>query len=437
MPPGLSEQPLPARWWSVFDDPQLDRWVERALAHNQRLAEADAHIQVLLAGLDAEQARRLPSTELSLAADYGKRADEQILATAEDRHASTRWRLSPGLDLSYQIDVWGQVRAAIERAATQVQAAQAARELLRLQVALQTSRAYLDQCAAQARLEQTRQGLDNLQRSVRLLERLQRAGVAGALEVERLLALRDTLRARLPPLQAAGQVAAFELSQLSGHAQLDESASCRAIPQPSGALPLGDGWPLLARRPDLRQAERELRAASLGVQVATADLYPQVRFGAALAASDSHLDGLGNSRALTFGIGPLITWQFPNLRANRARVDQAQALRQGQIARYHGVALAALKQVRQALAEYSAAQEALDGAGAALAHGEQAQRLLRHGLAAGSVDGLTVLDSERQLLGLRARQVDARVRLAHAQLMLLHALGGRWQHHPPETENPA
>ncbi|WP_049870622.1 TolC family protein [Pseudomonas cremoricolorata] len=435
MPAGLSEQPLPRRWWSVLDDPRLDRWVERALAHNQRLAEADAHIQALLAGLDAAQAQRLPTTALGLAADYGKHADDQTLAAAEDRHTSARWHLSPAFDLSYQIDIWGQVRAAIERARARVEAAQAARELLRLQVALQTSRAYLDQCAAQARLDQTLQALDNLQRSVGLIKRRQRAGLATALDVERLLALRDTQRTALAQWQAARQIAGFELSQLSGQAQLDESNPCSTLPEPRGALPLGDGWPLLARRPDLRQAERELRAASLGVQVAAADLYPQVRFGGALAASASHLDGLGDSRALTFGIGPLITWQFPNVRANRARVDQAQALRLGQIARYHAVALAALKQVRQALAEYSAAQHALDAAHAALEHGQQAQRLVRHGLAAGSVDGLALLDSERQLLELRARHVDARVRLAQAQLMLLHALGGRWQPDSPETES--
>lgn len=437
LPAGLSEQPLPERWWSVFDDPQLDRWVERALAHNLRLAEADAHIQALLAGLDAAQAQRLPTTELGLAAAYGKQADDQTLAAAEDRHAPARWDISPRVDLGYQIDVWGQVRAAIERAKTHVEAAQAARELLRLQVALQTSRAYLDQCAAQTRLRETRRGLDNLQRSVRLIERQQRAGVATALDAERLQALGETLRARLPQLQAAGQVAGFELSQLSGQPAPIDSPACSAIPHPSAALPLGDGWPLLARRPDLRQAEREVRAASLDVQVVSADLYPQVRLGAALAASDSHLDGLGQSRALTFGVGPLITWQFPNLRANRARVDQAQALRQGQIARYHGVALAALKQVRQALAEYSAAQQALHATGAALEHGQQVHRLVRLGLKAGSVDGLTLLDSERQLLGLQARHVEAQVRLAQAQLMLLYALGGRWQPPHHDSESPS
>lgn len=410
LPAGVSQQPLPAQWWALFQDPQLNRWVQLALAHNQDLAQADSTVQAMLAGIGEFDARRWPATAVEVGATYGKSADDQTLAEATESHAPSQWQFSPG----------------IERARAQADASAAARDLVRLQVVTQTSRAYLAQCVYGARLAQARQSLQSLERSVQLGERQQQAGVATALDSERLLGLREQVRAQLPMLVARRQMALYELAMLSGQAAAAPVGDCSAIPTVSVPLPLGDGWRLLERRPDLRQAERELRAAALETEIARADLYPKVSFGASLTSSAAHLADLGDSRAVMFGIGPLIHWQFPNLKANRARVGKARALQQAQIARYQGVALNALKDVRQALARYAGERQRQQALEAALGHSERGFALAQNNYRAGTVDGLALLDSERELIRLRASQVEAQGRLAQAQVDLFRALGGRW-----------
>lgn len=426
VPAGVSRQPLPEQWWALFQDPQLNHWVQQALTHNQDLAQAEANVQAMLAGIGEFNARRWPSTSMGFAATYGKSADDQTLAEATDSHAPSQWQFNPGIELAYQVDVWGQVRAAIERARAQAEASAAALELVRLQVVAQTSRAYIDQCVYAARLDEARQSLQTLDHSVQLSERQRQAGVATALDSERLLGLREQVRAQLPMLVARRQMALYELSMLSGQASVADTATCTTIPTLSAPLPAGDGWHLLERRPDVRQAERELQAASLEIDIVRADLYPKVSFGASLTSSDHHLANLGDSRAVMFGIGPLIRWEFPNMKANRARVGKAEALQQAQVAHYHGMALSALKDVRQALARYDGERQRLQALDAALAHSQRGYALAEGNYRAGTVDGLALLDSERELIRLRASHVEARGRLAQAQVNLFRALGGRW-----------
>ncbi|EKT4450443.1 efflux transporter outer membrane subunit [Pseudomonas putida] len=426
VPAGVSRQPLPQQWWALFQDPQLNHWVQQALAHNQDLAQAEANVQAMLAGIGEFDARRWPSTSMDVAATYGKSADDQTLAEATDSHAPSQWQFNPGIELAYQVDVWGQVRAAIERARAQAEASAAALDLVRLQVVAQTSRAYLDQCIYTARLDEAKQSLQTLDHSVQLSERQRQAGVATALDSERLLGLREQVRAQLPMLAAGRQMALYELGMLSGQASLADTATCTTIPTLSAPLPAGDGWHLLERRPDVRQAERELQAATLETDIVRADLYPKVSFGASLTSSDHHLANLGDSRAVMFGIGPLIRWEFPNMKANRARVGKAEALQQAQVAHYHGMALSALKDVRQALARYDGERQRLQALDAALAHSQRGYALAQGNYRAGTLDGLALLDSERELIRLRASHVEARGRLAQAQVNLFRALGGRW-----------
>lgn len=426
VPAGVSRQPLPEQWWALFQDPQLNHWVQQALAHNQDLAQAEANVQAMLAGIGEFDARRWPSTSMGFAATYGKTADDQTLAEATDSQAPAQWQFNPGIELAYQVDVWGQVRAAIERARAQAEASAAALDLVRLQVVAQTSRAYIDQCVYAARLDEAKQSLQTLDHSVQLSERQRQAGVATALDSERLLGLREQVRAQLPMLVARRQMALYELSMLSGQASVADPATCTTIPTLSAPLPAGDGWHLLERRPDVRQAERELQAASLETDIVRADLYPKVFFGASLTSSDHGLANLGDSRAVMFGIGPLIRWEFPNIKANRARVDKAEALQQAQVAHYRGMALSALKDVRQALARYDGERQRLQALDSALTHSQRGYALAQGNYRAGTVDGLALLDSERELIRLRGSHVEARGRLAQAQVNLFRALGGRW-----------
>ncbi|MDE1166642.1 MAG: TolC family protein [Pseudomonas sp.] len=426
LPQGVEAQPLPQDWWHLYRDPVLDGLVRQALAHNRDLAAAQAHVQAMLAGLRQADAERWPSTELALGASYGKTADDQTLAKATGNDAPSQWEFNPGVELAYQVDLWGQVQKTIERAQAQAEQAQAAQDLMRINVVGQTTRAYVSACALGARSQVQRQSLDAVEHSVRLIERQRQGGVATDLEVSRMQALQGQTQAVLPMLDARRQSALYELAMLTGSAA-DVALNCTQVPQLAAPLPVGEGWALLARRPDIRQAQRQLQADALGVDIAQADLYPKVTFGATLTSSSHALHELGDSSSVMFGVGPLISWQFPNQQANRARVAQAKAIEQGSLARFDGQVLKALMEVRQSLALYNGERQRHQALQRATTSSEQAYDLAQRNYQAGALDFLDVLDSEREWIGLQAQLADADGQLVQRQVALFRALGGGWQ----------
>lgn len=423
--PGLSRvagtrgDALPAQWWTLYQDPGLNHLVAAALRHNRDLAAADAHARALLGHLRGAQGERWPRTEVGYGYQYGRDGDDQTLAEATDEELRSQWKHTARLDLSYQLDLWGEVRARIAAAKADAEAAQAARDLLRVSVASQTTLAYVRACALARRAEVQRRSVGLLDASLALSERQLAAGLSSELQRRRLLALRERTRAALPMLEARRRAALYELALLSGRSprQLDApAATCAGIPQLRRALPTGDGWSLLARRPDVRAAE--------------AELYPRISFAVGAETSAATLAGLGGSGALAYAAGPLLGWRFPNRESARGRLDSAAAERDAALARFDGAVLGALREVERALALYAGERQRRADLQRALDEQRHAYRLARSNYRAGALDALELLDSQRSLVADRARLVDAEMRVAERQVELFRALGGGWQAAP-------
>lgn len=430
---GTAAQEPPADWWRLYQDPQLDHLVAQALQHNRDLQASLAHVDELLALLGQARAQRWPATTLSWQTFYGRTGDDQTLAQATDRRAASQWNQVPGFALDYQLDLWGQVRQSILAATANAEAAQAAHDQLRVNVAAGTARAYANACAYAARAAIQQHSALTVERSLDLTLRQRRAGLVTELEVDRVRSLLEETRALLPRLQAEHQAALEELGVLTGSepGHLPAAVSdCQQVPQLRQALPVGDGWALLRRRPDIRAAERTLAAAGHTVGVRQADFYPNVSFGASITSSAERLHDLGDHEAITYAVGPLIRWNFPNLLATRARLDGAQAHERQQLARFQQQALVALKEVRQNLARYRGEIGHRDALGSALDSSRNAYRLAQLNYQAGALDFLDVLDSERAMVRLEAEKAEADRRLVERQIELFHALGGGWQATP-------
>ena len=127
---------------------------------------------------------------------------------------------------------------------------------------------------------------------------------------------------------------------------------CEQPPRVAGLLPVGDGAALLARRPDVRQAERSLASATARIGVATGDLYPKVMLGLS-SASAGFVERFANRETFSYSVGPLISWSFPNTGVARARITQAEATAHGAVARFEGTVLNALREAEAALDTYA------------------------------------------------------------------------------------
>src|SRR5690606_29577060 len=189
-----------------------------------------------------------------------------------------------------------------------------------------------------------------------LTRRLLDAGRGTALEVSSAGALLEQLRAQLPALEAQRQAQLYRLAVLMGRPPADfpqEAAACASLPLLAEPLPVGDGASLLARRPDLREAERRLAAATARIGLATAQLYPSVSFVGSAGATALAVDDLDNSDAVRWSFGPLLRWSFPNRTVARTRVVQAEADAEAALAAFDGAWLNALHEVEGALADYA------------------------------------------------------------------------------------
>ena len=421
-----SAAPLPPRWWRLYRDPALDRLVEQALAANADLRVADANLRRARA-LEQEVATAgRPALAASAAPAYGRpsaaaRGLPEALPDAAFYDA--------GVSVSYQVDLFGKIARAIEAADADSGAAAAAYDLARINVVAGTVRAYVDACASSAQIGVAQRSLALQQDFMDLTARRIAAGRGTALDASRAQAQVEQLRAALPPLQAAQRGALLRLAALLGatpDSLPDSAARCTAPPRLAYPVPVGDGAALLRRRPDIRQAERGLAAASARIGVATADLYPSVTLGLS-AGSTGALASVGAGNALRWSLGPLISWTLPVNGAARSRIAQAEASSEAALARFDGAVLNALREAETSLTVYAreldrnAALKAAREQSALAA--SQASELYRYG----RTDFLTTLDAQRSLASAESALTASDAQLASDQVTLFLALGGGWE----------
>lgn len=423
-PPGVVELAPQDDWWRLYNDPVLDSLVQQALAANKDIAVAVANLEVARASLRGVRGDRLPQTDVSAGAQYGRPSGlERLPGQKAD------WALSGGLNLSYEVDLFGRIRKNIQAARADVGAAEADRDAVRVEVAAETARAYADILSSERQLEVAQRTVALLEQSVTLSRKRFEAGRTSGLDVARITALRDQQRARIPDLQAQLDSATFRLATLVGRtpAERPVTAGTGALLTLTRPIPVGDGRILLSRRPDVRAAERRLAAASARVGVATADLYPRITLGGSLAASATTIASLFTGGALGLIVGPLLNWSFPNQEAARARVASSEAQSRAELARFDKTILTALQETETALSAYRNQIERRQALQAAADQAERAARITRAQLREGRADSLAVLDAERTLAQAQSDVAEADARLVDDQVDLFRALGGGWQ----------
>ena len=413
-------------WWRLYNDPVLDGLVQQALAANKDIAVATANIAIARANLRGVKSERLPQTSVGASAQYGR--PDGLNRTPGQ---GSDWALSTGFNVSYEVDLFGRVRRGTEAARADVGAAEAERDAVRVIVAAETARAYADILSSERRVIVARRTVELLDQTVALAGKRFEAGRTSRLDLVRVTALRDQQRANIPELEADLESATFRLATLTGHTPAERpitsgNGKLLELAQP---IPVGDGRALLARRPDVREAERKLAASTARIGVATADLYPRITLGGSIGAAATTIASLFTGGAVGFLAGPLLSWSFPNQGAARARVAAAEAQSQGDLARFDKTVLTALEETETALSHYSNEIERRDALEAARDQAESAARITRAQLREGRADSLAVLDAERTLAQSEADLAEADSRLADTQVDLFRALGGGWQKH--------
>jgi NodT family efflux transporter outer membrane factor (OMF) lipoprotein len=423
----------PGDWWRLYDDAGLDGAVREALKANTDLRAADANLRAARAVLAGARSGLYPSTQAAASATYGRAELANLLAADVGARAGADWLDTTSFAVAYQLDVFGQIRRGIEAARAGAEATVAARDAARVLVAAQTAGAYADACALGGSITVARRSLA-LAGRFEDATRLRRAdGVETSLDEARAQALTAQTASAVPPLEGQRRSALFVLAALMGRTPADLPASAVSCSQPltlKAPIPVGDGAALLRRRPDLRLAERNLAAATARIGVAAAALYPTISLGGSIALTSNHPEHLADYVSQSYGLGPGVTWSFPNQAPVRARIRQATAQAQAALARLDGAVLQALGETEQALALYGAERDRR--AQLALARDRAAEALRLAGLQRreGALPYLDLLSAEQTLISADAALAASDRQIAADQVAVFKALGGGWQEAP-------
>jgi NodT family efflux transporter outer membrane factor (OMF) lipoprotein len=426
----------PDAWWRLYSDPRLDGLVQQALQANLNLAAADANFAAAREAVTEVHAARYPSTDLTSQAVYGRDPVTEEILELGGHHPENLWIYEDVFEAAYEVDLFGRVHRAMEAASANAQAVNAARDDVRVVVAADTAHAYASICALGEQLNVARQSLKIVRQEAEISENQFQAGAGSSFDVARAQALVAQVGATLPPLEGARRAQIFELTALLGHTPAEAPRgleSCVAPPHLASLIPVGNGQALISRRPDVRAAERRLAAATADIGVATAELYPSIHLLGFYGGAASEPDQLNTNIGRAWGLGPSISWSFPNMAGPRARVREAKAYQAAALAQFDMVVLTALKETEQALTTYGAALQYRQALGDAQRKIQRTFEIAHNGYAAGSSSYLDLLTTEQSLVAINAAVAASDAELVGAQIDLFKALGGGWETLPDRS----
>jgi NodT family efflux transporter outer membrane factor (OMF) lipoprotein len=424
-------------WWRSFGDPELDSLVERAIRSNPDIEIALDRLQEARTQEAVVMGRALPQAGASAAQGFGTGSDltrgrvASPLTAATDSSGLRKIKEAGGFDAGWEIDLFGRYRREIEASRYAAQAAAEARNAVLVAVIADVAHAYLDMRGLQMEFAAARQGVDTAQQTLNFVKARYEGGFTNALDLT--LAQRElaTLRARLAPLAAQVKAAQYTIAILVGRypeALVQEFEPPRAIPPIPPQVQAGLPLDLLRRRSDVREAERQLAAATARIGVATANLFPHLALTGAAGEQDPGLAASPGGRTI-WSAGIFALWNFLDFGTLDALVDIADLRTREQLVVYRATVINAVREVDTAVSAYTAQLDRLNNLGDALAASQQAEGYASERYKRGLTDFLNVLDAQRQEYDLEDQYAAAQSVTADAFVNLCKALGGGWENY--------
>lgn len=418
-------QPQGREWWQAFDDPQIAALVVRALAANPDLAAAEAAVRAARALAAKTAGGTWPELDLSTAASRSRTPTSQgSTAAAKPRIANS---LASGFDASWEVDLWSKLERGVEAATATAQASQAEADGIRLTLIGDVLHSYVELRGTQLRLSVAEQATAAYADTVTLTEAKFRAGTGSGLDLVRAQAQLDASGADLPPLRATLRARLHALSILTGQvpealaALLETTAPVpRMIARPGLGVPAD----LVRNRPDLRQMERKLAAASAEIGVAEADLYPSLSLSGSVGLSSATAGSLLELASRTWSFGPSLVLPLLDGGSRRAEIAYRRAKAEQAEQLWRATVLTALAEVEDALSAWDQQVQRQQALVAAVATSRSALDLATELNAKGMSSYLDVLDAQRELHDLETQLAEAQVAVITDLISLYKALGG-------------
>jgi len=435
-----SSAPTPAgtfadvAWWQLFGDPDLQALIRTALTANYDLQVAVSRILQAQSQVTIVRSQQFPTVNAQADALYTGYLGNSRPSTTP----AQTFTPEGGFTLGWELDLWGKFRRATESARAQLLASEDVRDGVVISLIAQVAQAYFDLRMLDLDLEISRRTVTSRQQSVDLVRARLEGGVAGILDLQQAETLLYSATKSIPDIERL--------------IEQNENFICILLGKQPGPIPRGrplgqqlappavpPGLPseLLARRPDVRQAEQQLVSANAQIGVAKARLFPQVTVSGFLGGGGIMIDGQTFGPLGILSVLPVITFPVFNAGALAAGVDLADAQTQEALLRYQQTILQALREVSDGLVgvrkrqEFRVQQELLTKT---LADASQVSQMRYEG---GVSSYLEVLDTERQYFQAELDLTLAQRDELRSIVELYRSLGGGWQLEASSAPPPA
>jgi outer membrane protein, multidrug efflux system len=424
-------------WWKSFDDPLLERLIERAVAGGLDLRIARSRVEQARAFMGVSSSRLFPEGELSAGAETYRRSDFSragIPGPSQDRRGDS---YQAGFDASWEIDLFGGIRREIEASEADLDAAQETLRDTLITLQAEVARNYMELRGQQHRLAIAKKERENWQANVEIAETRYRAGLSSHLELSRSQGELAFAEARIPAFENLILGIAHRLAILLGLHPMDllpELQDAMDLPQIPENLPAGLPSDLLRRRPDIRKAERELAAATARIGISTAQLFPRFSLTGSFGYQSAHLGDLAQDSSNFWRIGPAFRWSILNLQRILSGIEASRAVREETLARYEQSILVSLEEVENALVLLSREKRRSESLARAVETNGAALGLATELYRAGTQSYLAVLDAESALYAAQSQLSLSRQNRALGLIALYKALGGGWEKADGEVE---
>ena len=415
------------RWWRIYDDGALDKLIEEARTKNGDLLIAAARVDEARALLAEQQSFFFPRVDAQASAARQRISQRNATSFPGIPNQFSQYRA--GVNLSYEVDLFGRLRAGAAVARAELEGSEASREAVRLALAAQVTKSYYALRSFDQQVTLTRQTLELRDEALRLQRKRFDAGVISDFELRQLEAEAAVVRAQLPPLENAREREEAALAVMLGRTPADVmQASFQLGPLEdrlsAPVLPSGMPSELLLRRPDLVAAERELAAANARVSVARSQMFPSITLTGLLGSESRQLSDLFTGPATVWNLAAGIAQPIFSGGRLQAQTDAAQARERAVLAQYQQAIRTAFGEVRTALIAQSRARESFEAESAREEALAQTLRLARLRYQNGVASQLDVIDAERGLLAARVARIEALRAHRAAIADLFRALGG-------------
>ena len=410
-----------AAWWTTLNDPELSSLIDRAVSGNLDLKKALARVREARARRGIAKAGLFPTLDATGSASWSRINRDEGSSTSSDFYAA-------GFDAGWELDIFGGVRRSVEAAEADLQASEEDLRNVLVSLLAEVALNYIDVRTSQVQIAVAEANLEAQSETYQLTQWRYEAGLSDELAVQQARYNLENTRSLIPALRTGLEEAMNRIAVLLGeqpgkvHPELEKRE-----PIPVTPLNVAVGVPadLLRRRPDVRQAERQLAAQTARIGVATADLYPKFTLNGSIGLEALSLSNL-SSGTLTLSGGPRVTWAIFKGGAIRQNIEVQSALQEQALIQYEATLLGALEEVENALVAYAEVQQRRQSLTEATDAAQKAVELAQYKYEAGLTDFNNVLDAQRSLLSFQEQLAQSEGNVTSNLIRLYKALGGGW-----------